>query len=160
MSSPRSTHTAPAITATLTERVTAAENARHAKRLAEIKRMASKLRQFEPDFQKLAAHGIHIHLDQLFLNYEGYLSVTTGLSGDQDAPLYNALLDLGFKQGETPLITARYAIVPLKKRQLTISLMIRPECLRTDAPSSGAPHQPITPVHTSASAAATGGPAC
>jgi hypothetical protein len=110
---------------TLHARLIAYENDRHARRLAEIKSVATKLRMFEPTAAALEARGIYLSRDSylnassdkaLHLQAGGFITIDEGR-------LYNALTELGYTEIERSE-HSNYATCLMKQGRLTVALSI------------------------------------
>ena len=101
----------------------AQEERRHAYRLAEIKKMSTKLIMLEPTAKALEAKGIHLATGDHLDGYDGSLRLSTGIFDDKNPKLYNALIDLGFKEIKRSDMTI-YEQATLKKSRLQITVNI------------------------------------
>lgn len=100
------------------------EERRHAYRLAEIKKMSTKLIMLEPVAKALEAKGIRLTLDSLLEVYsKSALYLSTGIFDDKNPRLYNALIDLGFQEVERNSVTI-YEQATLKKGRLQVVVNI------------------------------------
>lgn len=113
----------PAQPTTYHQKLIAHENERHAKRLAEIKRVETKLQMFEPTAAALEARGISLSLNYPLFAYPDGLFVSKGGLTAWDHPLYTALIELGF--AEIKRHESSYsAEVTLEQGRLTLHLSI------------------------------------
>lgn len=108
---------------TFHQRQLAHEHLRHKQRLAEIAKQESKLRLFEPIAVALAERGIEVALGWSISDYpHDALRITRGSLTGYDQKLYDALVEMGFKE-----VSRRghyYISVHLKRGKLTLALTI------------------------------------
>lgn len=113
----------PAQPTTFHQRLIAYENERHAKRLAEIKKVETKLQMFEPTVAALEARGISLALNYPLLAYPDGLHASRGGITEWDHPLYTALTELGFAEIERRDYSYS-AEITLKQGRLTLYMSI------------------------------------
>lgn len=106
------------------DQLVAHENNRHARRLAEIKHAASKLRMFEPTAAVLAERGINVANDAARTDFRGMLVISRSFITEWDNNIHTALIELGFSEIDRR-ISGVYANCDLKKGRLRIALMIK-----------------------------------
>ncbi|MDR3409666.1 MAG: hypothetical protein P4L87_01770 [Formivibrio sp.] len=108
---------------TFQQRLLAHELTRHKQRLAEIKKQEPKLRLFEPIAIALAERGLEVALGWSISDYpHDALRITRGSLTGYDQKLYDALVEMGFKE-----VSRRgnyYVSVHLKMGRLTLALTI------------------------------------
>ena len=107
---------------TFHQRLVAAEQARHARRLAEIKKAEAKLRMFEPTAAALEAKGIQVSLE-FPLGTGKELPLSKGGLTSWDHSLYDALIALGYIESARD-IRGIFAFVTLKKARLQITMSV------------------------------------
>jgi hypothetical protein len=108
---------------TFLEKLLAQEEYRHAYRMAEIKKMSTKLIMLEPAARALEARGIHLATDSYLNAANGALHLSTGIFDDKHPKLYNALVDLGFLEVKRNSMTI-YEQAVLKKGRLRVVVNI------------------------------------
>jgi hypothetical protein len=125
----------------LFDHVIAAEKKRHATRSSEIKRMSAKLLHFEPTWAALEARDIGIVYQQIYTNHQGRLDISCGGSIERDHSLFDAMLELGFKEVDRT-VASTFSYPVLKKDRVLVSIMVRT--------GYGLPEPTSPPVQTSA----------
>ncbi len=113
----------PSLPQSLIARAIALENERHTRRLAEIKRAESMLRQFEPFAAALEDRNIRLSIDGFHVNYMKALDISSGGPVSWSHGIYDALIELGFSEVKRD-VTSHYAHIVLKKGYLQLHLMI------------------------------------
>ncbi|RJG06266.1 hypothetical protein D3870_09800 [Noviherbaspirillum cavernae] len=112
---------------TFLERVVEREESRHAGRRKEIKQMRSALVMAEPTIRSLEAQGLRIATESNWLSTCDRVLIIelVAAAGFNNPKLYNALVDLGFKEVKR-YEHASFATAHLKKSRLTLSVSIPP----------------------------------
>lgn len=127
---------------TFHDRLVAHEHERHARRLADIKKAASKIAMFERDYAALelinSAPGTHSSI----ACYRHSLDLSRGLLTESEAPLYRGLLAIGYIEVSRDHPDGAHSMITLKKGRLRVQLFMRTKDMvpvQTSAQPSGEP---------------------
>lgn len=109
---------------TLLEQALQAEHARHARRIADLKSMAARLRMLDAYMPAIRAAGINIHGEELHCwGGKSIQVLTPALNPKRNATLENVLRDCGMREVRRADY-ATSASVELRKGHLTIAMTV------------------------------------
>lgn len=110
-------------TATLLDQAFEEERARHARRMAEIRKGTKRLELFDSTFHALTERKCGISASNLQF-YGSDLSICAGGLPESDVLRYKALLELGYVEQDAPDNGIHYRTVKLKRGRLTVSIIL------------------------------------